>query len=136
MLRIAAKSKEQIAKRKDLLKILKDEINVKEIVFDNKIREEVKLDTTITPELKEEGILRELVRMVQDLRQKAGLKPKDRVALYMELPDAVRLVAQKHGKVLRSEVGAKSVEYRKSAKFSAEIATKFGGADTWLGVRK
>ena len=39
--------------------MIKDELNVKEIIFDDKISGEVELDTEITPELKEEGDLRE-----------------------------------------------------------------------------
>ena len=43
----------------------------KKVIFDEKISDnEVELDTEITPELKEEGELRELIRGLQDLRKK------------------------------------------------------------------
>ncbi|MDO8536776.1 MAG: class I tRNA ligase family protein [bacterium] len=124
---------------KELLEILKDEINVKEIIFDKKINPpaggEIELDTMITPELKEEGILRELVRMVQGLRQEAKLKPQDKIVLMLELPEVIRTAISKNEKVLKAEVGAKEVEYKKSEKFDAETSTKFDGSDIWLALR-
>lgn len=58
-----------------LIDILKDELNVKEVVFDDSEGWEVELDTTITPELEKEGLLRELMRALLDARKEANLKP-------------------------------------------------------------
>jgi isoleucyl-tRNA synthetase len=121
---------------KELLAILAEEVNVKEVAYDKKIKDEIELDTTITPALKEEGILREVVRTVQDLRQKAGLKPKDKIALMAVLPAEVRLTVYKNERALKKQVGAESIEYKKSEKFEAEANTKIDGAEIWLGVRK
>lgn len=119
-----------------MLDILKDEINVKEIVFDKKLKEEVALDINITHELKEEGWLREFVRMVQDLRQDAGLEPKDRIVLMVEAPAELNYVFNKFEAVLKKEIGAKIIEYKHSEKFMAEIKTKLDEWDLWIGVRK
>jgi len=51
-------------------------MNVKKIIVAAK-QKDVVLDTTITEALREEGLLRDLVRMFQELRQKAQLSPKD-----------------------------------------------------------
>jgi len=57
----------------ELAKLIEDELNVKKVVFKQGEGElEVKLDTKITPELKEEGETRELIRKIQELRKKAG----------------------------------------------------------------
>ncbi len=64
-----------------LLSILKDEINVKDIVVDEAATEDVALDTALTPELKEEGQVRELIRSIQDMRKEAGLTVDDSVDL-------------------------------------------------------
>ncbi len=74
----------KIEKNKEILELIKNEINVKEIVFDNKLEDEVWLDTNITDELKEEGFLREIIRSTQELRKKAGLIPKDRPTLLIK----------------------------------------------------
>jgi isoleucyl-tRNA synthetase len=44
---------------------------------------EVMLDTRLTTELKQEGLGREVVRLVQDQRKEAGLEPEDRIVLYL-----------------------------------------------------
>jgi len=121
---------------KELLGILKEEVNVKEVVFDKKLKVEVELDTNITPELREEGLLRELVRMVQDLRQKAGLRPRDKIVLLAELPKEMRAAAVKQEGALKREVNAREVQYKKSDKFIAEAQTKTDEGEAWLGVRK
>ncbi len=82
--------------RKDLLALLKDEVNVKEIVFDSHLTQDVKLNTKITAELKEEGLVREIVRTVQRLRKKAGYKPGQRVRLYYKGDDQLKTIVQKH----------------------------------------
>ncbi len=56
-----------------LIGLVKDEVNVKEVVFKDSITAEVELDTTMTPELIEEGQLREILRKIQDLRKEKGL---------------------------------------------------------------
>src|SRR3989344_2872114 len=64
----------------ELLQIMKDEVNVKEVVADQNLKEEeVRLDTTITDELREEGQVREFVRAIQNARKEAGLTPRDKV---------------------------------------------------------
>jgi isoleucyl-tRNA synthetase len=68
----------------EVLEVLKDEVNVLEIKIDPKQKEEIVLDFEITPELKEIGILNDFVRFVQDLRQDAGLTPKEIVNLRIE----------------------------------------------------
>ncbi|PIP16901.1 MAG: isoleucine--tRNA ligase [Candidatus Portnoybacteria bacterium CG23_combo_of_CG06-09_8_20_14_all_37_13] len=62
---------------KELLNLIRDEVNVKKIVF-GKI---FKLDTKITPKLKAEGEERELIRKIQEMRKKAGLKIADKIVL-------------------------------------------------------
>ena len=61
---------------KDLEKILADEVNVKKIVSNKKLKDGVGLDVAITPELRAEGVVRDIARMAQELRQKAGFSRK------------------------------------------------------------
>lgn len=55
--------------------IIKDELNVKKITFDQNLTTELELETKLTDDLREEGELRDLVRLIQDARKEAGLLP-------------------------------------------------------------
>lgn len=71
---IAVNCKEELTDS-GLLQLIKDELNIKDVlwkVVEVKAEPEVELDTTITPELEEEGKTRELARQIQEERKKLG----------------------------------------------------------------
>ncbi|MFA6177823.1 MAG: class I tRNA ligase family protein [Candidatus Paceibacterota bacterium] len=70
--------------------LIKDELNVKEI-----INGELMLDTNITPELKQEGDYRELVRALQDMRKNQGLTPSDIINISFETDKSGRELIEK-----------------------------------------
>ncbi|MDO8565464.1 MAG: class I tRNA ligase family protein [bacterium] len=59
----------------EYLDIIKDELNVKSVVVDKNISEEVELDSLLTPELIEEGKMRDAIRAIQEWRKENNLKP-------------------------------------------------------------
>jgi len=61
-------------KEKDLLDLIKEELNVKEVQYVENQGEEIVLDTELTPALVDEGYARELIRQIQDMRKEAGYK--------------------------------------------------------------
>jgi len=120
----------------ELLDILKDEVNVKEIIFDEGLTEEIKLSTEISASLKQEGLLRELTRLVQNLRREAGLEPRNKIYLDIQAGAELREVIERHLKEFEKEVNAESVALKRSEKFDAELSTKIEGEEIWISLRK
>lgn len=94
---------EQLTGKADLLAIIAEEVNVKNVKIDNTMTDAVQLDTTITDELKEEGDLRDLIREIQDLRKQAGLNPKDQAVLTVPADRAAFI--EKHWDALSKATG-------------------------------
>jgi len=119
----------------ELLNLVKDEVNVKEIAFGKKFE----LDTKITPELKEEGIIRELTRQIQGLRRDGGLKPKDLIIVYVKIEDEkLKTTAKRFQKTLAKSVNAKSIEFTAAVKdgLLADHHFELEGQPIWIGVKK
>jgi isoleucyl-tRNA synthetase len=97
------------------VEILREELNMKEVeftsYFENGIAIGVKLDTTITPELKREGTMRELVRAIQDLRKTSGLSPDDRIQLTIETSYAGKSIVEDFKLDIMKTVGATEIVY-------------------------
>ena len=77
------RSKCKIKGDNNLLGLIKDEVNVREVVFDEKISNEVELDTNITEQLRKDGLLRELIRFLQGMRKDLGLKPINKILIFV-----------------------------------------------------
>jgi len=90
-----------------LVALIKDEVNVKEVIFGALIEEEVALDTVITPALKEEGMVRDIVRSIQDLRKENGLSPQDRAALLVGTNEEGKMFMGKNKRVLEEATTTK-----------------------------
>jgi isoleucyl-tRNA synthetase len=120
--------------KEDFYLLLKEEVNVKQIKVSKDIKEKVWLDTKITPELKNEGMLREFIRNVQELRQDAKLKPSDKVSICVSTEKNFEEFLAKNIKLLQKELNLKSVLFGKREKFKASIETKIDEVKIWLAV--
>jgi isoleucyl-tRNA synthetase len=122
----------ELKKEKNLLELLKEEVNVKEIIFGK----EFKLDTQITPELKEEGMIREIIRQIQEMRKKIGLKPKNKTFLFISCSDELRGIIEKNREELLAKTKMKDVLFEQIEKFDIQREIKVENEILKLAIKK
>ncbi len=71
----------------------------------------IDLDITITPALKEEGTVRELIRAIQDLRKEKGLTLKDRATLKIETNDEGKAFVEKYRNEISAATSLRGIEF-------------------------
>jgi isoleucyl-tRNA synthetase len=81
----------------------------------------IALDPKLTPELIEEGIVRDLVRGIQNLRKEKGLEVSDRIVLAISASGALRAAAENHREHVLSETLAVSWTWDSGTADAAEI---------------
>ena len=64
----------------------------------------VVLDTNLTPELIEEGFVREIISKIQTMRKEAGFEVMDKIVVYAHGNDKIQDVMKAHEDEIRSEV--------------------------------
>ena len=105
-----------------MLELVKDEVNVKEILFDDTIEAELVLDVHLTEELKEEGMVRDLVRSIQDFRKEQRLKPEDKINIWFFANETLVKMLEKNRKFLLKEIRAEQYVMQKD--FPPELFKK------------
>ena len=119
--------------------IIAEEVNVKDVVLTlaKGGSLDVALDTNITGELKNEGISRDFVRIIQEARKKAGFEIENRINTYWhseskELSAALLTRCDYIGKETLSlefvNKKADDVEYEQTA--------KLGDGEVWFGIKR
>lgn len=123
-----------------LIDIAKDELNVKsvEIVADSEsesAQPSVVYDLTITPELKCEGLMREIVRHVQSARKQASLQIDDRIVLSISSDDSeISQAVDAFADVIKSETLA--VELNSAVDESEKYDAKIEGKLVEISLKK
>ncbi|HOX30562.1 MAG TPA: class I tRNA ligase family protein [Candidatus Paceibacterota bacterium] len=108
---------------KELCALLSEELNVKAVVFEPVKEGEMEFDYALTPELKEEGTVREILRHIQDARKTARYTPRDAINIYVKTTDELKKLIQKNQKQIISETKAKSLDFKNPPK--SAVADKF-----------
>ena len=111
----------------EFLQIIKDEVNVKEVLFDDSINTDVELDTNITPELKEEGMVREIMRAIQDLRKEKGLTVNDRVTLNVNTNQVGKEFIEKNKVEIMRVTSLKEIAFENIDENTSQNFVEIGG---------
>jgi len=125
---------------KDLENLLKEELNIKNIVYDKSQKELVFLDTELDEALIHEGYARELMRQIQDMRKEAGYKMDDEVFSQwhsddVELSEAISRWSDE----IRKDVSLKVFENSSQGDRVFDVQKEFElvtGKNIWVGVKK
>ncbi len=91
--------------------LIKEEVNVKEVVFDQSIDDAVLLDTTLTEELKEEGLVRDIIRAIQEMRKNKKLNPSDTVDLVVDIDEVGKKIFNKFNDEISKVTGLKEISF-------------------------
>ncbi|MEO6596177.1 MAG: DUF5915 domain-containing protein, partial [Planctomycetota bacterium] len=97
------------------------------------------LDTGVTPELEQEGVARDFVRLVQQARKDAGLHVSDRIALHVATDESTTAALKAHKAYVVEQVLAGDIVFDAAppSAFAAEGKVGSGaGATVKLGVSK
>ena len=113
--------------------IIIEELNVKRIIEKN--NSTVVMDTTVTETIRIEGLMRELVRRIQNTRKNAGLNVEDRINLAINSSDPKIITAlKKHRSVIMSETLAETLNSSGNYQFSEQV--QIDGKDVNISISK
>ena len=94
----------------------------------------VVLDTNLTPELIEEGFVREIISKIQTMRKEADFEVMDRIAVTYESEDKLAEIFEANGETIRHEVLADTIVRTEPAGFTK--SWNINGEKVILGVEK
>lgn len=119
--------------QEDFMEIMKEEVNVKNVIIKTGSEKKVEIDTEITPELKLEGQAREIIRFIQEMRKEAGYEVDNRIEVrYTGLQE----VFAEFGSLIQKEVLANSLDQGDLEKSDLEKEFKIEEAQLLLKIRK
>jgi isoleucyl-tRNA synthetase len=96
----------------------------------------VALDTRLTPELRQEGMARDFVRYVQDLRKKARFNVADRIVIHYEAQGEAAAAIARHADYIRQETLAEALTADEPPAGSLTTTLTVGGQPVRVGVMR
>ena len=94
------------------------------------------LVTELTPELVQEGLAREFVRRVQDLRKSAELDVADRIELFVEASAGLRSAVEAHQDYITTETLTSKLQFSSPPGEAAVAEDRFDGETIKVGLVK
>jgi isoleucyl-tRNA synthetase len=94
----------------------------------------VVLDTNLTPQLLEEGFVREIISKIQTMRKEAGFEVMDNILVSQNGNDKIKEIMLRNEEEIKSEVLAKELSFGEAKGYTK--AWSINGEDVTLGVEK
>jgi len=96
----------------------------------------VGIDIVITDELATEGLARELVRRIQNMRKDAGFDISDKITVYYQTEGALHRVFRDWGDYIKTECLALAIEHQLIPEAAFQRKEKIDSLDVMLGVKR
>jgi isoleucyl-tRNA synthetase len=116
----------------DIAGIVRDELNVKKVTFGS---ENVELDTEITEDLKLEGLARELVRIIQDMRKESRFNVEDRIDTRYEADGMIVRAIERHADYIKNETLSTTLVPGREDGFDGK-QMMLEGEQLWIGLKR
>lgn len=131
---------------REMTEILASEVNVKQIVKDKKgidgkwVKDQdmdIELNILISPELEQEGNIREAIRHIQGARKDMNLNPSDPIEVFYKIPESMKNMFTGKEQDISKEVGAASIKpLESSKKHDAHISFSVNGGEVEFEIKK
>jgi isoleucyl-tRNA synthetase len=96
----------------------------------------VGIDVVITDELATEGMAREVVRRIQNMRKDAGFDIADKITIYYQTEGALHRVFRDWAGYIKNETLAVAIEHQLIPEAAFQRKEKIDGLDLMLGVKR
>ena len=103
-------------------------------VFDTEYETTVVLDTNLTPELVEEGFVREIISKIQTMRKEAGFEVMDHIRVYFAQNDKIKALVDSNNAEIKDEVLANEICFDTIKGYNKEW--NINGETVVIGVEK
>ena len=117
----------------ELMGIVREELNVKEVAADTSQEKEIALDTALTSELVAEGKARELIRHIQEMRKQADYEVDNRIIIcYNGMSEVFGLF----GELIAKETLSEALKEGKMDNPDLEKDFSLDGENVTIGIKK
>jgi len=92
----------------EYIELIKDEVNVKEVIFCLE-KGSVNLDTELSEDLKQEGLLRDIIRQIQQFRKESNLTTEDKILIAIDTDEELNRVIQEFKEEIKQKAFLKEI---------------------------
>ena len=109
---------------KELLELIKKQLNVKKLEITTGNELSVDFDTVMTPELEAEGYAREISRQIQAFRKELGLEKSDWINLQLITDEEFKKILEKKIEFIKERTNSKKIIFESKERFKKNIEFK------------
>jgi isoleucyl-tRNA synthetase len=118
------------------VEILREDIEGWLVASDSDLKLTIALDTELNDDLKNEGLVRELVNRIQSIRKDSGLEITDRIKLYLSLPARMRVAVEAYKDYLMNETLAVEINFELNGQTQVAKQDEINGEAFRIAIEK